>query len=139
MKRFEFRLRKVLEYRELTEAEAKDVFLAARMATMEAEHRLESLRAERMQILSLPYKTLRERQDIEVQLEDVEDRQRHVRVALGVLRDEEQIAMNEWTEKRKDVKVLEKLKEKALTEWQVQANAEEQNALDEWATTRRAA
>ena len=51
MKKFEFRLEKVLEFRRLGETEAKDLYLKARVETLEAEAQLDGIRFRRQRVI----------------------------------------------------------------------------------------
>jgi flagellar export protein FliJ len=63
----------------------------------------------------------------------------NVKSQLAVLRDEESNALEQWKLKRIETEALRNLKEEALADWQRESNKKEQDALDEWANTRRAA
>ena len=137
MKKFEFRLEKVLEFRRLGETEAKDLYLKARVETLEAEAQLDGIRFRRQRVIECPATSVMERMTMESSLHWIDEEEQMQERAIAVLRDEESAALTRWQETRKDVKVLERLREEAVIEYQYAANLEEQKALDEWATTSR--
>ena len=137
MKKFEFRLEKVLEFRRLGETEAKDLYLKARVETLEAEAQLDGIRFRRQRVIECPATSVMERMTMESSLHWIDEEEQMQERAIAVIRDEESAALTRWQETRKDVKVLERLREEAVIEYQYAANLEEQKALDEWATTSR--
>lgn len=139
MKKFKFRLQKVLEYRQLTEKWAKEAFLEARLNVFECEGDLEDIQARRRELLKQPVGNLQEHRTIEILLERTDDLEREKQAALQVLRDEEAAALEAWKLKRQELQALERLQESALSEWQDLANKKEQAELDEWAATRKVA
>lgn len=138
MKKFKFRLEKVLEYRTLVEQWAKEAFLEARLSTFECEGKIADIRAQRRELLTQPVGTIQEHLAIESMLQKSDDDERAQLTVLAVLKDEEDAAMEEWKLKRQELKALQRLKDEALSVWQHDSNVAEQNELDEWATTRKA-
>ncbi|MBI1756955.1 MAG: hypothetical protein HYR64_07610 [Fimbriimonas ginsengisoli] len=139
MKQFRFRLERVLEYRSLVEKWAKDAYMAARLATAQAEIGLEGIAAHRHRLLFQPVEGLNERRALELTLQHLDDQQQDQEIALGVLRDEEAATLAEWQERRKDLHALEHLRDEALIEWKAEERHEEQKALDDWTSSRRPA
>jgi flagellar export protein FliJ len=139
VKKFKFRLEKVLEYREMCEQWAKEAFLAARIATVECEIELDRIREYRAELLLSPVGTIEEHRGIERLIEKTDWDEDNVKSQLAVLRDEESNALEQWKLKRIETEALRNLKEEALADWQRESNKKEQDALDEWANTRRAA
>lgn len=137
MKKFEFRLEHVLDFRRTAEGEAKDEYLKARVETLDGEAQLDGIRFKRQRVLDCQAQNVLEYMAIESSLQWIEEEEQMQERAIAVLRDEELAALERWHEKRKDVKVLERLREEAVLNWQYAANLEEQKALDEWATTGR--
>ncbi|MFK5098324.1 hypothetical protein, partial [Klebsiella pneumoniae] len=68
MKKFEFRLEHVLDFRRLNEAESKDQYLRARAETLEAEAQLDGIRFKRQRILDCEAKSVMEFMAIESSL-----------------------------------------------------------------------
>ncbi len=138
MKKFKFRLEKVLDYRGLVEQWAKEAFLAARLNTFECEGEIEDLIAQRTKLVAQKADTLQERLALEALLQKSDDDERAKHVALAVLKDEEAAALDEWKLKRQELQALQRLREDALADWQKRSGRQEQAALDEWAITRKA-
>lgn len=137
MKKFEFRLETVLDFRRVAEEEAKETYLKARTETIEAESVLDTIREKRRGVLHWQARSVLELMTIESSLHWIDEEESMQESVIRVLRDEEQAALERWQDARKDVKVLERLREEALLDWQYAANLEEQKALDEWATTKK--
>jgi flagellar export protein FliJ len=137
VRKFEFRLESVLEYRETLETAAKNAYLVARREALACEREVADIEQRRLAALQLKYANLPERRTIETILESLDDREREVRALLCVLQNEEAMALAAWQEARRDVKVLEQLREKAHVIWQHEVDLEEQNQLDEWTVMRR--
>ncbi|HZH98349.1 MAG TPA: flagellar FliJ family protein [Fimbriimonadaceae bacterium] len=139
MKKFSFRLQKVLEYREMVESWAKEAYLDARTARLEAEVSLLGIESRRQEMLREPVGGLDGRLNLQARLQKLDDQETEKRTILQVLIAEEERSLAEWTEKRLELEALQKLKEKALEEWKIEAQRYEQAELDEWAVLRRAA
>lgn len=139
MKTFDFRLKRVLDYRRLTEEWAKDAYLEARSARLEAEVDLATIEQERHELFSRSPRTISELLAREHRLELLVARHHQQLIILEVLLEDEERALTEWKARKQDVQVLEKLHDKAYEEWMYEVNREEQNFLDEWANGRRAA
>jgi flagellar export protein FliJ len=69
----------------------------------------------------------------------LDDEERFARTALTVMVNEEEAAERAWLLRRKELRSIELLREKDLTEWAYEQDRTEQAALDEWAVMRRAA
>lgn len=139
MKTFDFRLKKVLEYRRLTEEWAKEAYLDARAARLEAETvRLGILRLKE-QLLLEHAETIEDLQTQELRFLALDDQESQQNIVIGVLMQEEADALTVWNERRQEVAALEKLHDRAYEEWMHLMNKEEQAFLDEWTNSRRAA
>lgn len=139
MRKFEFRLQRVLDYRHLLEGWAKDALREAQAALVDAEQELEAILAERAQALKRKQKTLEamvEQETFVLKLEDDAETQRSV---IAILADEVERATNEWIEAKRAVETMEKLKQRELEIWETELAREEQKALDDWTNTRRPA
>ena len=139
MKRFKFKLERALNWRERQEQAAKDAFLEARSARIEAESELVTLSSRRQTAMLASAPSLGDRLALEGFHQRLDDDARQLRAIIAVLQQEEDAKRNEWTEARRRLELMQKLKEKALSEWTYEANRREQAELDEWATTRRLA
>lgn len=139
MKKFNFRLEKVLDYRRIVEEWAKQAYLDARSKKLEAEAVLASIKAERAALLEQPILTVEDCQTLDLRLNLLEEKITHQKIAIEVLEKEEGDAFQEWAEKKTDVKVLEELRNRAYEEWQLEVSREEQAMLDEWSVQKRGA
>ncbi len=139
MKTFDFRLKRVLDYRRLTEEWAKDAYLEARTARLEAEVELADIERERHQLYTSEPRTVSDLLAREHRVELLLSRHHQQLIVLEVLMEDEERALIEWNARKQDVQVLEKLHDKAFEEWLYEVNREEQNFLDEWSNGRRAA
>lgn len=138
MRRFRFRLQKVLEHRERLEEEAKTAFLNARAQRLEAERLLEELLSLRTEWVGRPATTLQDRLALERFLDALEDRERQQRIVIATLSDEEESLRQAWIEARKDAEAMRRLRRTAFDEWRAESERKEQADLDEWAVLRRA-
>lgn len=138
MPKFSFRLQKVLEFREMEEGAAKDVFVAAQNARADKQGEIRRLIEYRSGIVAQTPNTLDARMHLERVMERIDDEERAQRAALAILENEEVSTQNAWNLKRQAVKAIEKLRESALEQWKLEEERREQANLDEWAVLRRA-
>ena len=139
MKKFSFRLQKVMDFREAMESLAKDAYLDARAKRLEAEALILNIETRRKDLLREPCLTVELHQMIEALMIRLDDEVRAQTTVIKVLIDEEQHALSEWHRAKQGFEALVKLSEKAHAEYQKEADQEEQKELDEWSVTRRAA
>lgn len=139
MSEFQFRLQRVLEYRAMAEGWAKDAYLEARAARLEAVAGLEKIERQRGDLLKKPADALDARLAMQACLDKFEEDERQQNIVIEMLEMDEAKRKDEWTEARRELQVLEKLRETALAEWTLEENRREQKELDEWSVTRRAA
>jgi flagellar export protein FliJ len=139
MKKFKFRLQKVLEYREAMEHWAQEAYLETRIARLEGEAALLEVRNHRTAALEQASATLAERQDLELTLQSLDDDEKAQTTVVEVLGNEEEKAFQVWQEKKRELETIIKLRDNALAEWQIEATRHEQAELDEWAVLRRGA
>jgi flagellar export protein FliJ len=140
MKQFDFRLQKVLEYREMLEQWAKDSYLDARASRLEAEVALTGISVHRDQLLAdSAVDSIEDMQTIDLRLNLLDSKALHQRTIIEVLRAEEAQSMEAWTEKKHELEALNKLRDKSYAEWEKEMGRQEQLALDEWTNHRRAA
>ncbi len=137
MAKFAFRLEKVLDYRQTLEVEAKQRFLEARVARLDFEHEMEAKAAEKSRSLHEGAGDMAIRMTLVAYVERLELEEGHMKLALGVLLDEEAAALNAWHDRKRDVEALNKLRHKAHEEWRLEESRREQNELDEFAVMRR--
>ena len=138
MRKFTFRLAKLLEYRRLQEKWAKDEFLSCRAKRIEGENEIARLKDKRKQAMQKTYPTLEERKAQQVYTNKLDDDKRAVEAAVAVLAGEEEMARLKWLKVRKDAEALQKLEEKDLALWSLEERRQVQKDLDEWTITRRA-
>lgn len=139
MRRFSFRLQKVLEYRALQEQWAKEAWLEARSLRFAAEMELQrAIREKARAELILPA-NVEEMQALDLYLEKLSDDIEAHRAIVDTLLLEEQRAHDEWVEARRNHEVLCRLRDRAYKEWELAKSREEQKALDDWTNSRREA
>ena len=139
MKKFEFRLQKVLEYREAMEHWAQEVYLETRVARLEGESALLNVQNRRAAALSQSANTLDDRKRLELILASLDDDERGQLTVVEVLTTEEEKALTAWQEKKRELEVIAKLRDKAREVWQLESIRHEQAELDEWAVLKRGA
>jgi flagellar export protein FliJ len=139
VKKLEFRLQKVLDYRRMAEEWAKDAFLEAHAKRIAGEAVLQSVLDHRKILVAQPVSTLHDRLALQGALDKTDDDERAQLAVLEVLAADEATAMEDWQRARRDVQIIEKLREKAVEEWEYDLARYEQSELDEWTITRRAA
>ncbi len=139
MKKFSFRLQKVMDFREAMESLAKDSYLDARSKRYEAEAMITHIEARRQEILGEPCYTVEALQAIDALMLRLDDEIRSQQTVISVLRDEEEHLLSEWTRAKQEFEALVKLRDKAHEAYLKEMDLEEQKQLDEWATTKRAA
>lgn len=136
---FKFRLQTVLELRITQLEEAERTYGLAKSKRESAEADLYAIQQMRSDQIRKPVGDIQSRLNSQGYQARLEDEFRALQSAIGVLQDEEQQLMDAWIEARKEVKAVEKLKEKSYAEYVKEQERLEQIALDEWATMRRTA
>lgn len=139
MKRFDFRLQNLLEYRLLTEQWAKEAYLDARAKRLEAEIILLGTRRQRDELLDTPVLDIEDLQALDLRLKLIEDQETQQKLVIQVLTNDEGTCFEQWHQRKNDVDVVTKLRDKAYEEWQQGMGRAEQAALDEWTVQRRRA
>ncbi len=140
MRKFKFKLQKVLEYRRGLEEQAKALYLEAKAKRLETELDIARVFAKRKAMIeSASPTTVPDMIDLEQFLQRLDDEEHEHNTIKFILIEEEEAKLAAWQEKRMEAEVLEKLRQKALDEWTYESNLREQAALDEWAVTRRRA
>jgi flagellar export protein FliJ len=139
MKKFEFRLQKVLDFRAAMEGMAKDAYLDARNKRIEAEALITAIENRRREILDGTGDSIAERQSTDELMIRLDDEKRSQLTIISVLRSEEDNFNAEWIKAKQDREALEKLREKAQVDYDLEILRSEQKELDEWSVTRRLA
>lgn len=137
MKKFEFRLQKVLEYREAMEHWAQEAYLETRVARLEGEAALANVQRRRQECLQQEADTLQARMLLEMTLQSLDDDERAKVLVIDVLSTEEEKALGVWHEKKRELETIAKLRDSAYEEWKLEETRYEQAQLDEWAVLRR--
>ncbi len=137
MKRFHFPLKSVAIVREAREARVRESFTAAVRAVVAAERSLDKVRAEKSDLEKV---MLEERRESFRAADQVAFLQSHRQIAVledqARLRVQEAVEMRElrrreWLEARRDVRLIEKLRESALAEHYREREREAQRFLDD--------
>ena len=139
MKKFEFRLQKVLDFRAAMEEMAKDAYLDARNKRIEAEALITAIEDRRREILDGTGDSIAERQSTDDLMIRLDDEKRSQLTIISVLRSEEDNFNAEWIKAKQDREALEKLRDKAQVDYDLEISRSEQKELDEWSVTRRLA
>ena len=139
MKKFEFRLQKVLDFRAAMEEMAKDAYLDARNKRIEAEALITAIEDRRREILDGTGDSIAERQSTDELMIRLDDEKRSQLTIISVLRSEEDNFNAEWIKAKQDREALEKLRDKAQVDYDLEISRSEQKELDEWSVTRRLA
>lgn len=140
MKRFHFPLKSVATVREAKESKARDAFVASVQVLAKAERNLEGIRAEKAELENV---MLQERKQHAFRAsEQMAFIHSHRRLlireteALSAVQQALQVReqkRDEWMISRRDVRLIEKLKEAAWKEHQAETEREAQRLLDDHA------
>lgn len=139
MKKFDFRLQKVLEYRGMLEQWAKDAYLEARSNRLESELKIIEINERRKSALITEVTSVDARRALESLLKQLDECELEQRVVVNVLLHEEEQCLSDWTERRIELESLQKMYDRQYAEWQQQEGRKLQYELDEWALRRKAA
>jgi flagellar protein FliJ len=139
MRRFEFKLEKVREFRRMLEEQAKKELQDTQRRVLEAEDELVNMLNKRQQSLSTALKSVQDRLAMQSYIAKLDDDRTSQESVIAILKQDEEYARQLWIHARQEAEALEKLREKAKEEYDQEAARIEQAELDEWANTRRAA
>ncbi|HTQ09527.1 MAG TPA: flagellar FliJ family protein [Fimbriimonadaceae bacterium] len=139
MRKFRFRLQKILEYREAMEHWAQEAYLETRVARLEGEAALQDIRSRRSALLQNSADSLAERRELEMAVQVLDDDETAQKTVIEVLVAEESKAFDVWQEKRRELETMVKLRDHALDAWTLEETRYEQAQLDEWAVLKRSA
>jgi flagellar FliJ protein len=137
MSKFEFRLEKVLHYKQSLEEEAKVTYMEAIERRKLAERDLHKVIQHKFDVQSFDVHDLEFLRAKEAYLSRLEEEVESRRVILSVANAEEHKTQSLWLARRVDKGALEKLREHKMREWWLESQRLEQAGLDEWTTTRR--
>jgi flagellar export protein FliJ len=139
MRKFRFRLQRVLNFRKSQEQVKKFAYLYAVAERQRAEAYLFALKIRRDECLAhssdQPLNVI-QRQELQEYIARLEAKIEEQKALIHVLKEDENRAREKWNEARKASRVLLRLKEHAYAQWQQEANREEQKQLDEFANSR---
>lgn len=139
MRKFQFGLQRVLEFREHRESAAEDDFRAAAARRIAAEAERTGFADRRRSAIDAGGATVERRIALERFLDRVADEERAHEVVIALLAQEEESARRLWWTRRSEAEAMRKLRERAHTRWRAEADRAEQNFLDEFALRRREA
>lgn len=139
MKKFEFSLQRVLDYRQMVADWARDSYLEARKRLEDAESELLEIDDRRRRASESSAATVSELLDHERYRVRLDDERRAQETIIAILDQEVETAYRTWVERRIEAEALEKLREQALSEYEDETRRAEQRELDEWAVLRRRA
>lgn len=139
MKRFQFRLQKVLEYREQMEEEAKLAFAERRSERLRLEAERHGLQERIVDRLKSDASGLSGRLALELEVGKMDLAIHHIETQIEVVMVEEAQLREHWLAARQEAETMRRLRESARIEWQTEADRKEQADLDEWAVQRRTA
>jgi flagellar FliJ protein len=137
MRKFEFSLARVLDYRLLLEEWAKDAYLEAQLKRRRVDEALEFLFRRREIVMAEEPQTVDDYRALSNYLDRLQDEERDLRAIQELMLADEETARLDWVQQRQDADALVKLKEKQEDEWKLELSRWEQKQLDEWTTTRR--
>lgn len=138
-KKFTFRLQSVLDFRAQIEEQAKHEYRESQVRRLQAEAQLDMLDDTRAEIWQMDIRSIGDVLTREAAIFRVDDQEAELRIVIDVLTDEEMRYRDLWMAAKRDLEVLVKLREKYHEEWRAEQDRLEQQALDEWTITRRAA
>lgn len=139
MKKFSFRLSRVLEYRRKQEHDALMALLGAQVLRQNTEREIADLLSERARVVAAIPQDLVARLEADAYVAAVDGRRAILESVLAVQRQEEDAARQIWENRKRATKTLEQLQESAWRTWVRDSLRWEQRALDEWATMRSVA
>ncbi len=139
MRKFEFRLQNILEYRRMCEEWAKQEYVQAQARLLSGQAELEGIRDRRRVTLESRPDRVDQMIALESFLTRLDDEERAFHAGLSILEQEVESTRTHWLEARQEAEAMQKLRDQAYEAWQVEAAREEQAEMDEYALRRRAA
>ncbi len=135
---FKFRLQTVLDLRLIALDEAERLYVLAKSKRESAQADHDGVQRILGQAKQQSRTSFQDRIDSLAYTDRLQDESRALLSTIGVLEAEEDQAFAAWMEAKKEVKTIEKLRTKALEEYQLGETRREQAEIDEWATLRGA-
>ena len=139
MRKFEFRLQNILEYRRMCEEWAKQEYVQTQARLLSGQAELEGIRDRRRVTLESRPDRVDQMIALESFLTRLDDEERAFHAGLSILGQEVESTRTHWLEARQEAEAMQKLRDQAYEAWQVEAAREEQAEMDEYALRRRAA
>jgi|GEM_PF-1324334 len=139
MRKFIFRLQRVLEFREVTEQKAEDAYRAAQARRIESEQGRVRFGDLRQAALRTVCDNVDQMKSLERYIERIDDEERAHEVIVALLVQEEAMARQVWLDRRAEAEAMRKLRQHAREQWQLDADRAEQAEMDEFAINRRRA
>ncbi len=130
-------MQRLLDHRRYLEKSAKDVWMLKRAERLAGEEELEQMRVKRRGLASETVMEFTQLVQQQHALSRMESLEKAFLAALAVLANEEEAAYSLWMIRKTDAEAIDKLREKALDQWEKEQEKKEQAALDEWAVMRR--
>ncbi len=137
MRKFKFRLESVLKYRQEERDQARNLYIEAQQRRFEMDDQIREVEQVRKENLRGPANDLPSRLSLQSWVDNLDNQQHQFQVALEILLQEEEHAMQVWIERRQEAEALEKMRARQLQEHLLEVARFEQNELDEWATMRK--
>lgn len=126
-----------MDYRWLKEQEAKREYASAQKALTEQEDIFQQINQEKENLMEVRESTINRMQVQQWYLLDLNQRLIATTEAIKEMSHYVEQALSVYIEAQKERKILEKLSEKQLAEYQIEMNREEQKMLDEMANRKQ--
>lgn len=138
MKKFQFSLEKVLDFRKANEQAAKRAYADAHQAQNLAMQQLQQLQHEKATVMDVSEMTIGRMQVQQRYLQELDRLIFESFHQFSELQQKTEEALQAFIQAQKERKILEKLQEKQLAEYQLIMSQEEQKFLDELGSQRTA-
>ncbi|MBS1706825.1 MAG: flagellar export protein FliJ [Armatimonadetes bacterium] len=139
MRKFEFRLQKVLDYRRLCEDWAKQAYIESQARLLDGQDEVRTIAHRREKAIAHTPHSVNGMVSLEQYLVKLDDDQRAQEAVNSILEQEVESARQDWVSARQDAEAIQKLHDREWEDYQTEVLREEQKALDEFANYRRAA
>nr|AJA34379.1 flagellar FliJ protein [Liquorilactobacillus sucicola] len=131
MKRFEFSLENILEYRKQNEQQIKQKYTALRQRLASKEDEITRLGAEKFNLMDVSELSVGKMQVQQRYLLELDRRMGEIKTESLELQNEVEMVLQEVVQAQRERKVLEKLEEKQHAAYLQEVKHEEQKQLDE--------
>lgn len=137
MEKFHFSLEKVLDYRWIQEQEAKRDYASAQRELNEQEEIFQQMKQEKEELMDTREITVNRMQIRQWYLLELNQQLIATTETIYQMKQFVDLKLQLYIEAQKERKILEKLSEKQLAEYQLEMSREEQKMLDEMANRKR--